>query len=123
MSGDAGDGEGSEGSEGSAGSEDDGIGDPEPSLAPPRDRLDSDAGPWPLRKLSAGEGEPPRAIQALGDLGIYLGVIAVGLAIVGLVAGTLEFLPLARVAIFFAIVLGSVAMVLGVVFQIFAVRA
>lgn len=114
MSGDSGERPGTEG---------DGIGDPDPSVAPPRDRSDSDAEPWPIRKIASGEGEPPPFVQMLGDLGIYLAVIAVGLAIVGLTAGTLAFLPVARVAIFFAIVLGSVAMGLGVVFQIFAIRA
>lgn len=104
-------------------SADDAIGDPDPPVSSPRDRPDPDVEPWPLGKLSPSEGEPSRAVQALGDLGIYLGVVAVALAIVGLVAGTLAFLPLARVAIFFAIVLGSIAMGLGVVFQIFAIRA
>lgn len=94
----------------------------EPDEPAVREADDPDVGPWPVRALTGRDPDPPPLVAAIGQLGEYLGVAAVALAIVGLVAGFLDLRIAANVAIFFALASVSVAMGMGVVYQIYVVR-
>jgi hypothetical protein len=55
--------------------------------------------------------------ETLGQVGVYLGVAAVGLALVGILLGLVNVRPWASIALVFSLFTAVVAMVLGAVFQ------
>lgn len=67
----------------------------------------------------AEEPDTPWAVAVLGQLGVRLGVVSVLLAVVGIGAAGAGVQPLGSVAIVAALVMVSVAMLLGMVFQAF----
>jgi hypothetical protein len=68
---------------------------------------------------SADAYDPGPFMETLGNTGIYLGVLSVGLAASGLLLGTFRIQPIASLAILLSLVLITVSMILGAVFQAF----
>lgn len=63
--------------------------------------------------------EPPWHVRWVGQIGVYLGVIAVVLAAGGVTMAWLRIQPYGNMAITFSLVFAVVGMILGVVFQIY----
>lgn len=70
-----------------------------------------------LEGASVDDPDPPQVLERLGQIGIYLSVAAVALAVVGLGAGSARVQPFANIALVLALGLGSVAMVFGAIYQ------
>lgn len=62
----------------------------------------------------------PRVVDAGGSIGVTLGVVAVALAFGGVLAAWLRVQPLGNIAMVLSLLLVSIAMVFGVVFQAYA---
>lgn len=56
-------------------------------------------------------------IEALGTVGIYLGLCALGLAVIGLLLGMFRIQPIASLTILLSLFLVTISMILGAVFQ------
>ena len=67
--------------------------------------------------LSIEEPDPPWILDVLGDIGIYLGVAAVGLTAIGLVSAVIDLQPVANISLVLALGLVSVALVFGAAYQ------
>ena len=63
------------------------------------------------------EDEPPFVVRAIGQAGIYLATVSLGLAILGVVGIYAEFQPWGNVATTLALAGVTVAMFMGMVFQ------
>ena len=63
------------------------------------------------------EDEPPFVVRAIGQVGIYLATVSLGLAIFGVAGIYAEFQPWGNVATTLALVGVTVAMLMGMVFQ------
>jgi hypothetical protein len=75
-----------------------------------------DAGPA-TPDFSIEDPDPPWPIAWAGELGVYLAVLAVVLAVVGVTLAGLRIQPLGNVAIVASLGLVTVAMLFGMVFQ------
>lgn len=65
------------------------------------------------------EPEPPWYVYWVGQIGVYLAVVAVALAASGVTLAWLGVYPYGNVAITFSLVFGVLAMLLGIVFQVY----
>lgn len=100
------------------GTEDPEVDDPIPGRPPgwTEERPpDSDEGP--LGTVSVDEPDPPWLLDALGQLGIYMGVTAVVLTAIGLGSALIDLQPIANIALVLALGLVSVALVFGAAYQ------
>jgi len=66
------------------------------------------------------EPDTPWIVDAVGQLGVRLGVVSVLLAVVGIVAAGAGMQPFGSVAIVASLAMVSLAMVFGIVFQAYA---
>jgi len=76
--------------------------------------------PAPGMGESVEEPDTPWLVDALGQLGVRLGVVSVLLAVVGIAAAGVGMQPFGSVAIVASLVMVTTAMLLGMVFQAFA---
>ena len=74
------------------------------------------AGSSPATADDTDDG-PPWLLEAIGQIGIYIGIVSVGLTVFGIPAMYVGLQPYGNVAITLAIAGVSVAMVLGMVYQ------
>lgn len=86
--------------------------------APPG--VDPDDVPWYFSPVSVEEPDPPPIVDRLGSVGVYLSIGALALAVMGVGAAAAGIQPLGNAVITLGLVLGIVAMLLGMVFQTFA---
>jgi hypothetical protein len=86
--------------------------------APPG--VDPDDVPSYFPELSVEDPDPPRIVDHLGSVGIYLAVAAFGLAVIGIGAAARGIQPLGNAVITLSLGLGIVAMLFAMVFQAFA---
>lgn len=88
--------------------------------APPAsEEPDTDREPWLLRAVSIDGPDPPWHIDLVGQIGVYLGILSVTLALLGVLAASWGIQPIGNVAIVLSLALISIAMVLGIVFQVY----
>ena len=67
--------------------------------------------------FSVEEPDPPRTLALVGNLGVYIALLGLGLTIVGLGAALIPIQPLANVSLFLALCSVTVAMVMGAAYQ------
>lgn len=97
-------------------------GPPERADGDPPERADDrppewvDGGP-PATGIEVEEPDASRVAAALGQVGVYLGVAAVGFAVLGIALGVAGAGLFTRVALVLALGLGALSMVLAAVFQ------
>lgn len=89
--------------------------------APPEeaDELDVEEPPWLLESISIDDPNPPQHVDLVGQIGVYLGLLSVALALFGVAAASLRVQPFGNIAIVLSLGLISVAMLLGMIFQIY----
>jgi hypothetical protein len=63
--------------------------------------------------------DPPWYVRWIGQIGVYLGVVAVALAAAGITLAWQGIQPYGNIGITFSLVFSVLAMVLGTVFQIY----
>jgi len=71
----------------------------------------------PPAEFDIEEPDPPRVLALIGDLGVYVALLGLGLTVVGLGAAVVPIQPLANVSLFLALVSVTVAMVMGAAYQ------
>ena len=80
--------------------------------------------PWQKEDLPdeqlATEPDVPGSVNWLGQIGVYLGVIAVVLAVGGVSLAAADIQPIANMALVASLVLISGAMLVAIVFQVYA---
>ncbi len=103
---------------------DDEVIPPRPDEADPdpehETRLSLQHEPAPGAGSQVEEPDTPWLVDALGQLGVRLGVVSVILAIVGIAAAGVGMQPFGSVAIVASLAMVTVAMLLGMVFQAYA---
>lgn len=83
--------------------------------APPG--MDPEDVPSYFPPVSVDEPDPPPIVDRLGSVGIYLALVAMVLAVVGVGAAAIGVQPFGNAAITLSLGLGLVAMLFGMVFQ------
>lgn len=56
-------------------------------------------------------------VMLIGEIGVYIGYLAIALAVLGIALGTLSIQPLARITLVISLVLVTVALLIGFFFQ------
>ena len=84
------------------------------------DDVETISGSLSLPESSMDDADLPKVVEVGGSIGVKLGVVSIGLAIVGVVAASVHVQPFGNVAIVLSLVLISIAMVLGMLFQAYA---
>ena len=110
-------GRGSDGVESSTG--DDTPRHRDTSTAVPSD-VETISGSVSLPESSMDDADLPKVVEVGGSIGVKLGVVSIGFAILGVVATSMHIQPFGNVAIVLSLVLISIAMVLGMLFQVYA---
>lgn len=84
------------------------------------DDVETISGPVSLPESSMDDADLPKVVEVGGSIGVKLGAVSIGLAIVGVVAASVHIQPFGNVAIVLSLVLISIAMALGMLFQAYA---
>lgn len=82
--------------------------------------VDPDDVPWYFSPISVDEPDPPPTVDRLGSLGIYLVLIALVAAALGIGAAAAGIQPEGNALITLSLGLGAIAMLFGMIYQVFA---
>jgi hypothetical protein len=87
-----------------------------PMFDGPYDKNETDR---PDEDPTEASGEVGWAVNAVGNLGVGLGACALGLAVLGLILGLFRIEPIASLSLVLSLVLVTISMIFGMVFQAF----